>query len=874
MKKLISVFLCFAMLFSCMPQLILASDDSYDVSAEAAVLYDLGVTDFEKASDVGVSRAAFTRYAMKLADIPVAPHAGTVFDDITASHPDYDYVMSAVDFGLISRGTSYRPDDNVSLTEAAKIMIMLLGYDYMAEARGGYPQGYLQTARDIDLLDGITITEGALSQATACIILCNALHVRLPEITYTDEGATQFKTGTATILGQYRNMSFVTGNVDGTPFYAIADESGLGEGRMSIDGIVYNSGSINTRDLFGCNVDAYIDNETNTVVSCYTTDANRILSIYAEDVISYSGRVFTYEDAHGNEKSIAMASNAYVFYNGKIFDFDSSKAVPESGSITFVSQSSGSATTVYIKSYMTTVVDRISTSDYIIVDKYSKDNNLMLDPQKVEYTIVTEMGISIDFKAIKAGDVLCSAVSADGGVAEVVCVSDEFMGTYSGNGDGYIQIDGTSYRLSAALEGKVDDIITLGKDATFRLDIEQRVADIIPAGVAGEEVGYLFWGRYRANGFDTDLYARILKLDGSKSMYEFADVFSINGLGYKDAVVAYNAHKSPDYDSLLCAVVKFRIDEEGRIKSLTYSDKAGGDGGLYVTQTVEEADEYHTYQQWFNNVGVDIICDTDLKIFKVPNPLYSVDSIDEDNYSVEAPETISENNSTLGYMLEGYTTVADDGLSKYLLMQKIEDDFSAGSVDLSDSYPYMVNSVKKMYRNGEPCEALELCGMFYSTDNPYVIYSYGESDFTDAGVSGGDIIRFKVTENNVIKGSKAFDIIYKNGAKEFVDGSYTVQAGGSRITISRAKFAYIYEFRKDVAGAADITDSPESLTTGAGSPIYMPNVTIFKYDNKQKRIVELSVGDIKDYKSFGDDKTTVIYWRVYYQVPVMFVVGE
>lgn len=874
MKKLTSLLLCVAMVITFIPQLSFAASESYDAALESTVLYDLGVTDFDKASDKSVTRAEFIRYAMKLADIPVAPHVGTVFDDITSSHPDYGYIMSAVDFGLISRGASYRPDDNVTFNEASKIMIKLLGYDYMAEARGGYPQGYLQTARDIDLLDGVTITDGALSQEVACIILCNALHIRLPEITYTDEGATQFKTGTATILGQYRNMTLVNGIVDGTPAYSVADEGGLGEGRMSINGVAYNSGSVITRDLFGCNVDAYINNETNTVVSCYITEMNNIFSIYAEDVVSYHNRVFTYEDAYGNEKTASMAPNAYVFYNGKIFDFDSAKAIPASGSITFVSQSSGGATTVYIKSYKTTVVERISALDYIIVDKYSRDNNLTLNPKKTEYTIVSQDGKALSFDSIKAGDVLCSAMSEDGTVAEIVCVSDEFMGTYSGKGNGYIHIDGTSYRLSAALESKVDDLVALGKDATFRLDLEQRVADIIPVASAGEQVGYLFWGRYSENGFNKNLYARILKLDGTKELYQFADAFSINGIGYKDAATAYNAHKSPDYNSLLCGVVKYRIGDDGKIKSITYSDKDGGDGGLYVTQTVERADEYHVYQSWYNNIGIDIICDADLKIFRVPNPLYSVDSIDEDNYTVEDPTAIDDVNSTLDYKLVGYTTNADDGLSKYLLMMKIEDDFSGAEVSFGGSEPYLVNSVKKIYRDGEPREALEVCGHFYGADKPLTIYSYGENDFTDAGVSGGDIIRCELTEDDVIKGSNAFEIIYKNGADTFTDGSYKLASANARVPDVCTTLGYVNDFRKDVASANSLDTKPETLSAGQGSPIYMPIVRIVKYDSKLKRVVDMTANDIKDYKNFGADKTNIVYVRKYYCPCVIFIVGE
>lgn len=869
MKKLISVLVSVTLFITILPQVIFASTPSSDGISESTVLFELGVTDFEKPADMPVTRAAFTRYAMKLADIPVTPHVGTAFDDVTEAHPDYNFIMSAVDFGLISRATSYRPDDYVTINEAAKIMIILLGYDYMAEAKGGYPYGYLQTAKAVDLMNGVTIAEGVLSQENASIILCNALHINLPEVTYTAEGASGYRRGSATILSQYRNMEYVTGIVDGNSKYSVNDESGLGDGKMSVDGVVYNCGKVDATNLFGYEVDAYIDLDNKTVVSCHPTQKNKLLTIYAEDVTSYKSRKFIYEDETGKEKYASIAPDAYVFLNGKLFDFDSSKLIPDSGSLTFISQGSGAATTVHIKSYKTTVVDRISNSDYILADKYSRDNNLVLNPDKTEYTITTQDGAAMEFDSIVIGDVLCSAVSDDGSLAEVICVRDRIMGTYSGYSQNYIQIDGASYRLSASLKGMVDDIISLGKEATFSLDLDHRVADISPVDAAGEEVGYLFWGRYQEKGLSQNMYARILSLDGSKAMYTFADTFSINGNVYKDCELAYNAHKSPDYNSLLCGMVKFKLDEEGKLKSLTYSDKEGGNGGLYVTQTVEEADEYHTYQQWFNNVGIDIICDTSLKIFKVPNPLYSVDKIDEDNYTVEPPTIIDSNYAAQGYKLVGYTTNPDDGLSKYLLMQKIEDDFTSGDVDLSSKYPYMVSSIKKVLYKDDPREALEVCGMH----GTYTIYSYGESDFSDAGVEGGDIIRFEATENDVIKSSKAFEIIYKKGTNVLTNGSYYMSSGG-RVTQAHIRLDFINEFRKDVAYAVSLSNNPATVLPGDGTPIYMPNVTIYKYDNKLKRIVEMSVNDIKDYKNFGNDKSSVIYCRTYYSMTTMFIVGE
>ena len=45
--------------------------------------------------------------------------------------------------GWISEAASFRPADGITYSEAAKIICSALGYDVVANSRGGYPAGYL-----------------------------------------------------------------------------------------------------------------------------------------------------------------------------------------------------------------------------------------------------------------------------------------------------------------------------------------------------------------------------------------------------------------------------------------------------------------------------------------------------------------------------------------------------------------------------------------------------------------------------------------------------------------------------------------------------------------------------------------------------------
>lgn len=48
----------------------------------------------------------------------------------------------------------FRPSDSVSYQEAVKVLVCLLGYDSMAQSKGGYPMGYLTVGGEIGLLGG------------------------------------------------------------------------------------------------------------------------------------------------------------------------------------------------------------------------------------------------------------------------------------------------------------------------------------------------------------------------------------------------------------------------------------------------------------------------------------------------------------------------------------------------------------------------------------------------------------------------------------------------------------------------------------------------------------------------------------------------
>ena len=83
-------------------------------------------------------------------------NANMKFSDIDNRHWAADSVRIMTDMGYINgyEDNSFRPDNNVTLSEAAAILSRMLGYESMASTTGGYPYGYLNVMKSLGIADG------------------------------------------------------------------------------------------------------------------------------------------------------------------------------------------------------------------------------------------------------------------------------------------------------------------------------------------------------------------------------------------------------------------------------------------------------------------------------------------------------------------------------------------------------------------------------------------------------------------------------------------------------------------------------------------------------------------------------------------------
>ncbi len=130
-----------------------------------------------------VTRAEMSAIICRLRGMTETPEtADTVFDDVKSEHWASGYINEVCNIGVINGyddGT-FRPDNDVTYQEAVKMLVSLLGYAPKADMFGGYPEGYLEAARQHGLTSGVEFSpEAPCTRGDVFILAENALDIPL-----------------------------------------------------------------------------------------------------------------------------------------------------------------------------------------------------------------------------------------------------------------------------------------------------------------------------------------------------------------------------------------------------------------------------------------------------------------------------------------------------------------------------------------------------------------------------------------------------------------------------------------------------------------------------------------------------------------------
>lgn len=395
--------------------------------------------------------------------------AASVYADIDSKSAYLNEISTALDMGYMSGNAGlFRPDDNITFMEAASVMIKLLGVQYLADALGGYPQGYLNLTNTYDLYSGVNYTKEYVSTLDMALLLTNLFEAEIKDNTYS----------TTNIRGYYmtsvHNIVRVRGMVTDNGYTSL-DGSESVRGYVKIGNGLYASNGVSTKNLLGKKVMAYcsaVDAEESRLYAAVAIDDQKSLFISGDDLVSYENRTYTYDSGNLRKKAeIELEHN--VIYNGRLVTdgtpLTRERMVPGEGSVELIDTNGNNKyDTVIINYFETFVVNTYNIESTVLTSINDqpkitlKDADISLEMYMCQGDAVTP----ITYQNINHyGYALSIARSFDDKIVEIYLSADHKTGVVEGvdYSEQIYTIDGEEYKAADT----VDFSLGTGETAEF-----------------------------------------------------------------------------------------------------------------------------------------------------------------------------------------------------------------------------------------------------------------------------------------------------------------------------------------------------------------------------------------------------------------------
>jgi len=454
-----------------------------------------------------------------------------VYADVSANHWAKGYIEFAQGLNLIN-GTSantFEPDRPVSRSEAIKIMVSALGYAGLAETKGGYPTGYEQIATKLKILSNIS-SDGAFTRENACQLILNSLTVEIMDSMGTVVSG-------CNVLNQYLDTEIYEGYVTATRDVYINNE--IEKGKIEIDGTLYENEFHSQQELFGCKVRYYLKGKGTDGKIIYiksSLDEERLETEADKIIESTNLNSFNYYDKYERVKTLKLADNIIINYNGKIVnsvDIKEELLKPEQGIVRlFDKEDDEKYDFAAVSSYRPVIIDNISEER--IVDVYRNHINL----EDAENIVIIKDNKEITLAELKEGDVISVAESLDGErikiIADYSVINGKISSIEENDGEKTLFIESEEKNFETKLTKNYIDAVKKGlaenwqePDArllTFYIDSFGDIADIKLADSQNEadilQYGYLI----EVGSKGTINRSAQIKVLTSKNKFEIFDV--------------------------------------------------------------------------------------------------------------------------------------------------------------------------------------------------------------------------------------------------------------------------------------------------------------------------------------------------------------
>lgn len=888
MKKIYSLLICIIMIITSVSG-VLAEGETEQVHyvapeavAEAQALL-VSISDSELFSDIAplaVTRATFIEAVMDVLSLENITGGNLPFGDVTPDASYADAVYGALQMGLISPGTNFRPDDEITYNEAVKIAVSAMGYSKLAEYSGGYPYGYIKTANDKDILEYIENADIFTGEHMA-VLLYNMLCGDILEAEYITSDSVKYSRNGPTLLYSVYGILHTEGVVTKThaTSYDINYRYSAQEQTVEVDGNGFRS-DISLNDCFGMNCIVYYTEKDNRVVCAHPVN-NREITVSLENVQGIEGASFRYYPEEGSKlKSLKIDSNYIEVYNGKTTYADK-KHLDGAGNVRLVDNNEdGTYDILFVNRYDYVKVKNVDVTDRVIEDMHSAASNISIDETEVLFEVSDSEGNTLRLADIKAEDVLCVLRSLDGNVVNISIISEIFSGNVEAiTDDSRIVIGGSEYILSDYARTYCVSELKLGTPVSFYPGFYGEIAYV---DIESDIYSYGYVTKIaERTGMESTYQIKMFTSSGIMKIYDFAEKVTYNGV--KDKCGEVYEQFTADFAPQL---IRYRLNGEGMISAIdtavTLDMSSASVSDIEAEKSEDDrltkyeyADTSFSYRS-NGSFGTSFNA-TGAIIFALPVVAQTTNIVDTDNEEEFDIMSISEVRSGTTYSYFDVYDVDEFGLAKVLVSYSVARNSSPHSFASAMSSSYSGGMVSKI-TNGISPEGESGYMVEIWTNGKYNKY-FMASDVSvplpeGDKLSVGDVVRFKLKNGEIDALMVDINADSISNNRTYDTRSATFNAGDTFLTY---QIGQLYSFNTSVCSYSVVSDAQTGIydfTPVNQRVSQMRSNNICRYDRETGTVQSISPSDLRSYKVYGDMADIVALKQQNLSTQTIYVFGK
>jgi hypothetical protein len=737
MKKVIVILLLLSIVFGTIN--VIAVDEKEDTKYINAVdfLTHLGVEKiFDKDNTLPITRGDFLYGLVKTAGLEKVgsfDEIKTPYADVLLGHPLAQVINSAYTFGLISGSGNFEAEREITYAEAAKMIVELLGYGPYANAKGGWPNGYLNAASDLGFKIG-----GQITYRDAAIIFCRVAETPVMSTASAGEMFT-YKTDGPMLITKYRGIYKVKGIVTADRHTGITDIShATKRNEIVIDNklvVAYD----HNKDILGHLVTLYYeDNEfknIDTHQAVYVRVDDETVKIMADDVEGFEKDKISAYNLFGKIISYPLSVGLTVIYNGKVWhDYAAESFIIDSGYLELIdNDKDGSYNIIKIWEHKFFYV---ADTDEALERLKGKHSNEFLDlsDNDIFYTVIDKnSNLTGSIELIPSNSMLAYTVSKDEMLYTFYMLSEK-EGAVTAKSDDGIDIDYTFFKTTSYYKENFVNRAVIGKKYTFFVSIDGKIVGMRITLDTIYQYGYVT--AVKKQGLFTKL--RLFSQDNELLVLNAASTVNINNdkQPADKLIDIANMSSGPQ-------LVKYRLDENGDVSHIITAVTAEEDAQKAFSENISDNNRLIKYfdetelrfkssLQMFApkfNVGEDTI------IFVVPD---SEDKFDNPAYySIETADYFINDNY---YKVSAYN-LNNSGTAEVVVYRS----GASSPLDLESQFGVVEKVTTTIHENGMRMQKIVIFNGKY-----YNVYINDDTFFQNgynANMIGiGDVIRYKARD--------------------------------------------------------------------------------------------------------------------------------